>query len=454
MYYFTGTTKEGKTMSDNHEEKNIPLAAEGNEQAFSNSEDEYEAKITADGGVILTRYKGNAENVVIPAVWEGRPVVGLLETFNGNDEIKSVVIPDSVTAIGGHTFFDCGSLVYVTIPDSVTAIDEMAFESCSSLSSITIPDSVTHIGTFAFYGCRSLTSIIIPSGVTAIGEEAFYGCSSLTSINVDENNSFYKFVNGVLFTKDGKALIAYPNGIKGDYSIPDGVTHIGSYAFCGCSSLTAVTIPDSVTEIGEGAFSKCSGLTSVTIPDSVTIIGKVAFSGCYNLISVTIPDSVTAIGEGAFAGCYSLASVTIPASMTAIDNYVFSDCRSLKSVTIPASVVTIGDGAFFRCPKLTSVTIPDSVTAIGVWAFKNCKKLTVICPKNSFAWQYCKVEVNRLRRKPLKTVTPNTVAAPAKTKSHRWLIPLILALALLAGGAAVQLLGIFDILGWLVGLLG
>ena len=180
MYYFTGTTKEGKTMSDNHEEKNIPLAAEGNEQAFSNSEDEYEAKITADGSVILTRYKGNAENVVVPAAWKGCPVVELERTFCENETIKSVTIPDSVIIIGFMAFYGCSSLTSVTIPDSVTSIGDGAFFYCSSLTIVTIPDSVTSIGSWAFSGCSSLTSVTIPDSVTDIGDWVFYDCNNLT----------------------------------------------------------------------------------------------------------------------------------------------------------------------------------------------------------------------------------------------------------------------------------
>lgn len=83
-------------------------------------------------------------------------------------------------------------------------------------------------------------------------------------------------------------------------TIPDSVTSIGNYAFCGCIGLTSVTIPDSVTRIGNYAFSGCTGLTSITIPDSVTSIGNGAFYKCTGLTSITIPDSVTSIGDDAF----------------------------------------------------------------------------------------------------------------------------------------------------------
>ena len=68
--------------------------------------------------------------------------------------------------------------------------------------------------------------------------------------------------------------------------ISDGITHIGSRAFDGCSALTEITIPDSVTDIEWSAFEDCSSLTEITIPDSVTNIGSWAFSLCDNLSDV------------------------------------------------------------------------------------------------------------------------------------------------------------------------
>ena len=160
--------------------------------------------------------------------------------------------------------------------------------------------------------------------------------------------------------------------------IEKGVTTIGKYAFCNCTSLTDITIPDSVTSIGDSAFSYCSSLTNITIPDSVTSIGDSAFSGCWDLTSITIPDSITTIGESAFSGCRSLTSITIPDSVTSIGNSSFSNCWYLTSITIPNSVTSIGTYAFSNCWYLTSITIPDSVTSIGKSAFYKCSSLTTI----------------------------------------------------------------------------
>ena len=142
--------------------------------------------------------------------------------------VKSAVIAEGVTNIGGKAFSDCTSLTSVTIPDSVTSIGKQAFMYCTSLTGVTIPDSVTSICDNTFDGCTSLTSVTIPNSVTSIGKGAFSNCTSLTSV-----------------------------------TIPGSVTRIGVGAFASCTSLTSVTIPDSVTSINNGAFYDCSSLTDV-----------------------------------------------------------------------------------------------------------------------------------------------------------------------------------------------
>ena len=78
----------------------------------------------------------------------------------------------------------------------------------------------------------------------------------------------------MLFNKSQTTLIQFPGGRTGNYTIPNGVTSIGDWAFFSCSGLTNVTIPDSVNNIGVGAFYECSGLTNVTIGNSVISIGS------------------------------------------------------------------------------------------------------------------------------------------------------------------------------------
>ena len=90
--------------------------------------------------------------------------------------------------------------------------------------------------------------------------------------------------------------------VNGHYTIPDGVTEIGDWAFKGCKSLKSITIPDSVTIIGYCSFEGCISLESITIPDGVTEIGNGAFFGCTGLRRMSLPENVE-IGYFVVAGC-------------------------------------------------------------------------------------------------------------------------------------------------------
>jgi hypothetical protein len=200
-------------------------------------EKEYKWSTDGSGGIVITRYCGLREKVIIPSSIQNLPV----------------------TIIEGYAFGDRTSLTSVTIPNSVISIGEHAFESCSNLTSVSIPDSVTSIKSSAFEGCTNLASITIPNSVTSIERRAFAICRNLTSISI-------------------------PN-----------VTSIGIGAFKDCTDLTSISIPN-VTNIGNGAFKNCTGLTSITIPNNVTKIGEWAFSCCDSLVSVRFEGTIAPSG--------------------------------------------------------------------------------------------------------------------------------------------------------------
>lgn len=262
---------------------------------------------------------------------------------------------------------DREKIVTAVIEPGVTNICRFAFFGCKNLTSVTIPEGVTSIGSYAFNACN-LTSMEIPASVTAIGTldaSALGGAGrNLTAYFVDEQNTAYTSVDGILFSKDGTVLVAYPKGKKDtSYSIPESVTCIASDAFGG-SRLTSVTIPESVTSIRLGAFFGCNGLTSITIPKSVVSIGDLALADCANLSNIYADEENTVYT--------SVDGILFNKEKTTLA--IYPSGRKNTSYRIPGGVTSIGDYAFDGC-GLTSVTIPGSVTSIGSSAFSGCASL-------------------------------------------------------------------------------
>ena len=262
--------------------------------------------------------------------------------YSNRSDITSVVIEPGVTSIGSLAFYKCSNLTSITIPSGLTSIGEMAFFNCSALTSVTIPNGVISIGNFAFGSCTGLKSITIPSSVTSIENNIFQDCTGLTNITVDSSNPSFCSESGVLFNKDKTTLIYCPRRKTGSYTIPDGVTAIGDYAFYYCSGLTSVTIPSSVTSIGESAFQHCTGLTSITIPNSVTSIVNLAFWDCDSLTIVYIPSGVNFVpDESGLTGDFiSQTATKITYTVDSSNNVKITDISlsSGNTVDIPATI--------------------------------------------------------------------------------------------------------------------
>lgn len=157
----------------------------------------------------------------------------------------------------------------VNLPDTLIWLGPGALEDCDRLTSVKLPQSLRRIGSCAFSGCSNLNRIEIPTDVEFLSRDrVFMGCSSLEEIVVQSEKAGYKTEDGVLFSSDGKILVAYPGGRRGPYRVPKGVKRISERAFLGCSRLTELYIPASVREIEDYALAGCKGLKHIEFEDS------------------------------------------------------------------------------------------------------------------------------------------------------------------------------------------
>ena len=342
----------------------------------------------------------------------------------------------AVTTIPDRMFFRCENLSQVTLPTTLKAIDNYAFYGCEMLSLSAIPVTVDVIGKYAFSGCLvsnlhlncsqieekafsgcyELQSVTFSDNVKKIGagsfvhaavetfdipEKAELETGALTAVNtsafvVSKTDDRYTVKDGVLFSKDMRTLIAYPNGREtenGVYTVPDGVEIIAPHAFDTAWTLTEVNLPDTVSEIGEYAFYQ-SGLEKITIPEKVKEIGEGTFTYCSSLEKINL-GKVEKIGRLAFRQCPEI-TLELPDTLTDIAALAFADSDiKLKAggdfklvdgvlltadgktlvyypnhlepdtYTIPDGVETISDKAFASNSNVKRINIPESLVSIG-----------------------------------------------------------------------------------------
>jgi len=402
----------------------------------------------------ITGHNGSAAALYIPEEIDGHEVVAIGNgAFEDRTDLRTVMIPDSVTEIGSCAFNNCTNLSNVTlsqnlkymegrafgscekitkieIPKSLewcgstlydygpfgdctglktvifengtTEISSHLFEKCTGLEEINIPDSVTEIEDSAFSGCVNLSKVNIPDTVTIIGEYAFDSCTNLTNVTLSKN----------LEHMEGRAFGNCEKITK--IEIPKSLEWCGSTLydygpFGDCTGLKTVIFENGTTKILGHLFEKCTGLEEINIPNTVTVIENSAFSGCTKLEQVNFSNKLTKIESYGFYGCTSLKKITLPDSINSIENNIFQNCTSLIEVHLSNILKEIPVSSFEGCKKLTTINFPSTLTTIGDSAFYGCESL----PEAILPSGVEKIESNAFKNcKSLKkAVVPDTVSS-------------------------------------------
>lgn len=328
--------------------------------------------------------------------------------FMSKPTLVSIVLPSSITSIGGYCFMSCNKLAgTITIPNSVTSIGDFAFQICQNITGLVLGNSVKSIGKYSFALCNKLSGVVsIPNSTISIGQAAFQYCSAINEINI------------------GTSIVS-----------------LGQYPFLDCTGLTKITIanqtPPTVLSNTFQGVNKTA--VSIVVPSSsiiayqsanywkdfITIVGgasstltktlDVAAAGTLNsLLTATEKSTITNLtltgiidardvkcmrNELAVLGVLNISDVninaysgfegtqitftTFPANEMPANSFFDNDRRpsvsktSLTSIIFPSTITSIGDQAFFQCIGLSgNLVIPSSVNNIGNSAFQDCRGIT------------------------------------------------------------------------------
>lgn len=165
------------------------------------------------------------------------------------------------------------------------------------------------------------------------------------------SNGDYKTIDGIVYTKNGKMVVA------------------------GSLGLEHVVIPEGVEKLGHSAFRNCK-MKSVVLPDSIDRIRAKAFYQCENLKFVKLGNNVDTIEGGAFAECCSLKHIDIPAGIKTINDYAFLN-SGLESIELHEGLLWLGCKALFGT-NIESVHLPASIKKLEYNCFgSNLKELAM-----------------------------------------------------------------------------
>lgn len=100
--------------------------------------------------------------------------------FNNCKNLKSVIMPKSLSRLGDDIFQNCTLLAELDLPEGLEYIGSYAFSN-TSIKEFNIPSTVKEIGNDAFRD-TPITMLTIPASVTTIGGSLVDGCRNLRAL--------------------------------------------------------------------------------------------------------------------------------------------------------------------------------------------------------------------------------------------------------------------------------
>lgn len=217
----------------------------------------------------------------------------------------------TVTTLGYSSLQNCKKMIRAEVPFTVNWMDDYSFYGCSKLQTLRLHEGIEEIDPFSISHVDALTTLSIPTSVDSISGTFVTYSNSLQEILVNPGNNKYVSVDGVLFSKNRKLLVSYPNAKTNNYSIPYGTEIIGSNSFRGSSHLQQVNIPASVRKIEGSAFLDNTALKEINVPEGVETIGYNAFYKCSSMTRAELPSTLTSLGYNALANTRKLATLVV-----------------------------------------------------------------------------------------------------------------------------------------------
>lgn len=245
----------------------------------------------------------------------------------------------------------------------------LKYVSDKDIEEFTVPETVSGLPVVGFeYGafrdCEKLKKLTLSKNIAVVNWLEIAE-AAMNEIAVAEDNENFTVIDGILYTKDKKTLVACPpeSGIT-EVKLPAETEKIASGAFVCCKTLKKVEMTDNVKTIEQCVFFGCEALESINLSNSLTHIYPYTFAGCFALKELTIPESVDTIENPAFtdAGC-----VVNDGGIHYVDNWAVASDPDIVRADIRNGTVGTAAGMCVSRNHLRVITVPASVKHVGMY---------------------------------------------------------------------------------------
>ncbi len=249
----------------------------------------------------------------------------------GCPELESVTLPSTLKTIGDDAFRGCPKLKSISLPDGLESIGEYAFYGTKSLSGdVIIPDTVTYLGGGAFSYSGNLGKVHLPDSLSEMPDKAWFSGTKKREINIPDamlDNPPWLTADEIAFNSDMTVKIY--NAVrdsewcKEKYLKGKTDKSLGSYKDFAVAEDTVLkylgddknpVVPEGIKSITEYAFAY-RDMDTVTLPKSLESIDTSAFAYT-TLKEVVIPKNVKTVSDGAFRECELIEKVTFEGAPT------------------------------------------------------------------------------------------------------------------------------------------
>lgn len=293
--------------------------------------------------------------------------------FYGCKNLTTVYLGKKVNYVSSSAFFCCPNLERIIVDaenETFTIGEDGALYNKDQTKLIKIP-SMSHNPVTGMPN----TKYELPLSVKEIKPGAFDSCTHLTEINANKDSENFSSVDGILYNKTQTEIIAYPCGkTEPIFNVPVQVEKVALRTFANCQNLIAINANSESKHFSsvDGAlydnfqtelFAYPAGKPSddYTPPQKLQVISSYAFAGCTHLKTLTLPGTIESLEVGIFEGCINLDKVIIPDSTEIIHSFAFIGCTNLHTMEIEfeSDLIIAERKIFCGCPRDLKIYIND-----------------------------------------------------------------------------------------------